>query len=334
MTMKFGPRRGVYIDISKEMKGAKEPLSDADLHRFETMDLLYRSLCALLFNYVPMSGHPGGSISSGRIVQGILFDLMDYDVSDPDRQDADLISYAAGHKTMGLYSLWALRNEIVRVGPLIFCRETKPCNCGWRTSSIQAQPCDQNPLFTRFRAKALDGHPTPATPFVRLSTGASGVGIASSLGLAFAAADYYGARAPYIHLVDGEGGMTPGRVSEALAAAGTASLKNAILHVDWNQASIDSNQVCREGKKPGDYVQWTPMELAYLHDWNVIYVPQGMDFQQILAAQRLAIRIKNSQPQPSFTGPPRAGNTGLKAKAPMAQDMVFAAAGSTLPCNP
>jgi transketolase len=90
--------------------------------------------------------------------------------------------------------------------------------------------------------------------------------------------------------------MTPGRVSEALAAAGTASLKNAILHVDWNQASIDSNQVCREGEKPGDYVQWTPAELAYLHDWNVIFVPQGMDFQQILAAQRLAVRIKNSQP--------------------------------------
>ena len=66
--------------------------------------------------------------------------------------------------------------------------------------------------------------------------------------------------------------------------------------MDWNQASIDSNQVCREGEKPGDYVQWTPMELAYLHDWNVIYVPQGMDFQQILAAQRLAVRIKNSQP--------------------------------------
>ncbi|RPJ22089.1 MAG: hypothetical protein EHM26_02170, partial [Desulfobacteraceae bacterium] len=110
MAFKFGPRRGIYIDISKEMKGAKKPLSDADLRRFETMDLLYRSLCALLFNYVPVSGHPGGSISSGRIVQGILFDAMDYDVSDPDRQDADVLSFAAGHQTMGHYSLWALRH--------------------------------------------------------------------------------------------------------------------------------------------------------------------------------------------------------------------------------
>jgi transketolase len=114
MTLKFGPRRGVYIDISKELKGQKKPLSDNELQVFENFDLTYRSLCALLFNYVPVSGHPGGSISSGRIVQGILFDAMDYDVSDPDRQDADLISYAAGHKALGLYSLWALRNEMIR----------------------------------------------------------------------------------------------------------------------------------------------------------------------------------------------------------------------------
>jgi transketolase len=90
--------------------------------------------------------------------------------------------------------------------------------------------------------------------------------------------------------------MTPGRVSEAMAAAGTASLENAIMHVDWNQASIDSNHVCRDGERPGDYVQWTPMELAYLHDWNVIYVPDGRDFQQVIAAQRRAAALDNGQP--------------------------------------
>jgi transketolase len=68
------------------------------------------------------------------------------------------------------------------------------------------------------------------------------------------------------------------------------------MHIDWNQASIDSNHVCREGKTPGDYVQWTPVELAYMHDWNVIFVPQGMNFQQIFAAQRKLDKIKNSQP--------------------------------------
>ena len=66
--------------------------------------------------------------------------------------------------------------------------------------------------------------------------------------------------------------MTPGRVAEAFAAAGTMGLRNLIVHVDWNQASIDSNRVCRDGQDAGEYVQWNPLEFAYLHDWNAILV--------------------------------------------------------------
>jgi transketolase len=98
------------------MKTAKPPLSKKTVEHLESFDLVYRSLCALLFNYVPTSGHPGGSISSGRIVAGLVFDVMDYDLSDPDREDADILSYAAGHKALGLYAMWALRNEVARIG--------------------------------------------------------------------------------------------------------------------------------------------------------------------------------------------------------------------------
>ena len=108
--------------------------------------------------------------------------------------------------------------------------------------------------------------------------------------------DTYGADAPRVHVVEGEGGLTAGRVAEALAAAGTGSLGNVVLHVDWNQASIDSNRVCRDGETPGDYVQSTPAELAYLHDWNVIEVDDGFSFQQIFAAQRAALALDNGQP--------------------------------------
>lgn len=297
MGFQFGPRRGVYVDITEEMKTAGEPLTADELKHFELFDLTYRSLCALLFNYVPMSGHPGGSISSGRFVSGIVFEAMDYDVSNPDREDADLISYAAGHKALGLYTMWALRNEIVRLGAAeLLPEDTRRQLRLEDLLGFRRNPITSTPLFTRFNAKPLDGHPTPATPFVKLSTGASGVGLGTSLGLAFGALDYYGEQAPRVHIVEGEGGLTPGRVGEAMAAAGTACLKNAILHIDWNQASIDSNHVCREGEVPGEYVQWNPMELAYLHDWNVILVPDGRDFQQVFAAQRKALELDNSQP--------------------------------------
>jgi transketolase len=297
MTLAFGPRRGVYIDISEEIKTAGTPLTADELGHFETFDLVYRTLCALMYNYVPTSGHPGGSISSGRFVAALVFDTMDYDVSNPDREDADLVSYAAGHKALGLYAMWALRNEIMRIGAADLLPGQERFQLRLEDLlGFRRNPITKTPLFSTFKAKALDGHPTPATPFIRLSTGASGVGLGSSFGLAFGAMDYYGKEAPRVHVVEGEGGMTPGRASEALAAAGTASLGNLMLHVDWNQASIDTNRVCREDDVPGEYVQWNPMELAYLHDWNVILVPNGKDFQQVVAAHRKAKTIENGQP--------------------------------------
>jgi len=295
MGFELGPRRGLYIDISSER--TEKQLPAEELKHFEQLDLMYRSLCAMLYNYVPMSGHPGGSISSGRFVAGIVFDSLDYDVANPDREEADIVSYAAGHKTLGLYAMWALRNEVARIG----CPELLPKDEKHRLRledllGFRRNPLTKTPLFLKFGVKPLDGHPTPATPFLRLSTGASGVGVAASLGLAFGAMDFYGAGAPRVHIVEGEGGMTPGRVGEAMAAAGTACLKNAIMHVDWNQASIDSNRVCRDGDAPGEYVQWNPVEFALLHDWNAILVPDGMDFEQVFAAQRRALAIRNDQP--------------------------------------
>jgi transketolase len=297
MSAAFGPRRGVFLDIQEETRGQPAPLSPDELASFERFDLFSRSLCAMLYNYVPTSGHPGGSISSGRFVASLLFDGMDYDLAAPDRDDADIISYAAGHKALGLYVLWALRNEIVRIGsPDLLAVDERLQLRLEDLLGFRKNPVGMTALQKRLHTKPLDGHPTPATPFVRLSTGASGVGLAGSIGLAIGAADRFGRDAPIVHVVEGEGGMTPGRVSEAMAAAGTMSLGNVVLHVDWNQASIDSNAVCRDGEVPGDYVQWNPAELAYLHDWNVIQVPDGMSFLQIAAAQRRARTLVNGQP--------------------------------------
>lgn len=297
MRLDFGPRRATYRVATQQLQRNTEPLSAAELTEFESFDRVYRSLCALLFNYVPTSGHPGGSISSGRIVTGILFDAMDYDAGDPNRDDADIVSYAAGHKALGLYALWALRNEVLRIGaPDLLPEDVRLQLRLEDLLGFRRNPVTRTPRFLEFGSKPLDGHPTPSTPFVRLATGASGVGVAASLGLALGARDYYGADAPRVHIVEGEGGLTPGRVSEALAAAGTSRLDNAVLHVDWNQSSIDSDRVCRDESHPGDYVQWDPRELAYLHDWNVVDVPDGKDFQQVFAAQRLAAASDNGQP--------------------------------------
>jgi transketolase len=316
MSFAFGPRRAIYVDITESARPAEPPLAADELAHFETIDLIYRSLCGLLFNYVPTSGHPGGSISSGRFMEGILFDCLDYDLSHPDRADADIISYAAGHKAMGLYAMWAVRDEVARIaGSSLLPADDKRRLRLEDLLGFRRNPITSTPLFRQFHSRALDGHPTPATPFVRLSTGASGVGVASSIGLAFGARDYYGANAPRVHIMEGEGGLTPGRVAESLAAAGTASLDNVVLHLDWNQSSIDSDHVTREGTQLGDYVQWDPIELFHLHDWNVVFVPNGHDFQQVFAAQRRALAMDNGQPTAIVYRTSKGWKYGVEGKA-------------------
>ena len=315
MNNPFGFRRAEYHVINSSNFSEEEILSKDELNIFETFDTVYRSLCATLYNFATLSGHPGGSISSGRFVSALLYNAMNYDVAIHDRIDADVLSYSAGHKALGLYAHWALRNEIIRIGAPECL--SKDINQQLRLEDLlgfRRNPVTNTPLFKKFNSKALDGHPTPATPFIKLSTGASGVGVASTIGLAYAAADYFGENAPIIHMVEGEGGLTPGRVSEAMASAGTASLKNLVMHIDWNNASIDSNNVCREDGKPGEYVQWNPVELAYFHDWNVIFVEDGKDFQSIIAAQRKAATIKNNQPTAIVYKTIKGWNYGIEGK--------------------
>jgi transketolase len=201
MTQSFGRRRAEWTRITA---ADPFPLAAEELARFEAVDLYYRSLCALLYNYVPLSGHPGGSISSGRFVAGLLYDTAEYELAAPEREDADLVSYAAGHKAMGLYAMWALRDELARMGrPALLPGDAKQRLRLEDLLGFRRNPITATPLFLKHEAKALDGHPTPATPFVRLATGASGVGVASSIGLALAARDRYGRNAPRVHVVEG-----------------------------------------------------------------------------------------------------------------------------------
>jgi transketolase len=313
-TLGFASRRGKYYDVNDILKSGS-PLNEDAIARFEKLDTVYRTLCAVLFNFVPTSGHPGGSISSGRFVSSILYNNLDFDIAKPFSDVNDLVVYAAGHKALGLYAMWALRNEVVRA----FRRELLPDeNLQLRFEDLlgfRRNPTNTLPLFTKFKTKALDGHPTPATPHVKVATGASGVGVPAAFGVALGALDYFGENAPKVHVVEGEGGMTPGRVAEAFAAASAMRLYNVNLHIDFNQASIDSNRVCRDGELKGDYVQWNPMELCYLHDFNVIYVDDGKDFNKISAAQAFALSLDNKMPTAIVYRTIKGWKYGIEGKA-------------------
>lgn len=327
-TFELGKKRGVYLDVADYVGETKYQLPAADAAGLERLDVAYRALVSLLYNYVPTSGHPGGSISSGRLVEHLLYKDMAYDLHTPHKNEADIISYAAGHKALGLYALWALRNECARIAApdLLPADEKQQLRLedllGFRHNTVQGTP-----LFKKFHVKPLGGHPEPLVPFVRTSTGASGVGDGSAVGLALAAADAYGENCPVVHIIEGEGGLTAGRVSEAAAVAATAQLKNAVFHIDWNEASIESERVTADGEHPGDYVQWNPMEFFYIHDFNVIRVPDGHDFNQIHIAHRLAAEITNHQPTAIVYRTVKGWHYGMEGKASHGAGHKFASEG-------
>ena len=301
------PRRTAYL--------IPEPVAVPSLELWEALDAAYRALCSIEFNFVPGSGHPGGSLSSGRIVSTILYKHLRCDFSRPDSVDNDLLVYAAGHKATGLYAMYALRDELVRIArPDLLPAEKRRLRLE-DLLGFRRNPTQSTPLFRRFRSAALDGHPTPLTPFVPVATGASGVGDTSAVGLALSAMDAFGAKGPRVHILEGEGGMTAGRVHEAIATAATAGLSNAIMHVDWNQASIDSDRVTAEGDQPGDYVQWDPRELMYVHGWNLVEAGDGSDFRRVHAAQAAALALDNGSPTAIVYRTTKGWNYGIEGKA-------------------
>ena len=249
-------KHGIYADVTDFLGNIDYQLPAADKEQLEKLDIIYRTLVSILYNFAPTSGHPGGSISSGRIVSSLIYKMLDYEMAAPHRNDADILSYAAGHKALGMYAMWALRNECVRIAqPALLAKEEidqlrLEDLLGFRRNKAQGTA-----LFKKLNVKPLGGHPEPNTPFVYTCTGASGVGDASAVGLAIGAADAYGENSPIVNILEGEGGLTAGRVSETLACAATAQLKNVIFHIDWNQASIETESVTAEEQKAGDYTQ-------------------------------------------------------------------------------
>lgn len=301
------PRRSVYL--------TPEPIAVPDAAQWEALIAAYRALCAMLFNFVPGSGHPGGSLSSGHIVASLMHKNLRYDFSEPDGVDNDLLVYAAGHKAMGLYAAYALRDELIRVGaPELLPREKRRLRLE-DLLGFRRNPTQSTPLFRKFKSVALDGHPTPLTPFVPVATGASGVGDTSAVGLAVAAMDAFGKDGPKIHILEGEGGMTAGRVHEAIATAATTGLSNTIMHIDWNQASIDSDRVTAEGDQHGDYVQWDPRELMVVHGWNLIEAGDGFDFARVHAAQEAALELDNGLPTAIVYRTTKGWRYGIEGKA-------------------
>ncbi len=275
---RLGTPNAAFVNMREVLQGRPylNPQHKAILDR---AFILYRGLCNVLYNFA-QSGHPGGSISVGRQFLGLfLTGQMDYDIANPWDRSADICSLAAGHKAMGWYAFNAILNEAVRQSRPELLSDDLRYNFRFEDLlGFRKNEAVTTPLRAEHHSRCLDGHPTPATPFTFLATGASGVGVGATAGLAIAARDIYRELTPRVYCLEGEGGMTPGRVEEVLQIAERAQLGNFIMVVDHNDASIDVPGVCA-----GDYTRVKPEERGLLHEFNTI-VADGKNFDEIAAA--------------------------------------------------
>ncbi len=234
------------------------------------------------------SGHPGGSHSKAHILVALLLGgAMRWDIRRPLLPLADRFILAAGHTNPLVYALLAVLNEALR-------RRARQCGREhyWPAGSEKQQLVWED-LLTLRRRGGLPGHAEMAgkSLFFKYNTGPSGHGAAAAAGqaLALRIAGHSGVR---VFVLEGEGGLTPGIVQEAMNSAWGLGLGNLYFLVDWNDFGIDSFPVSR-------VVHGSPAEWFGARGWRVTGTERGMEWDAVEATLRELISAEGSSLRPN-----------------------------------
>jgi transketolase len=150
------------------------------------------------------SGHPTTCMSAAEIMAVLFFQEMRWDPADPSGTDQDVFVLSKGHAAP---ILWACLKE--------------------------AGAIEDDLLGLRRYTSALEGHPTPRSPWVRVATGSLGQGLSAAAGMAWARR-LDGSRGRVYALL-GDGEAAEGAVWEAAAFAAHERLDNLCAILDVNR---------------------------------------------------------------------------------------------------
>ena len=170
MSFAFGPRRAIYVDISEARRGPPNLRFAADEVRIRAprpgLSLALRPALQLRADLGPSRRLD----LLGALRGGLLFDApgLRFLRSGPRRRRHHFLRRRPQGPRALCHVGAAQRDGCASAAPSS-CRATSGGSCGSRTCSVSAATrSTATPLFTKLQVKALDGHPTPATPFVRL----------------------------------------------------------------------------------------------------------------------------------------------------------------------
>ncbi|MFI5282773.1 MAG: transketolase [Candidatus Dormibacterales bacterium] len=152
------------------------------------------------------SGHPTSSMSAADLIAVLLARYLQYDWSKPKDPNNDHLIYSKGHASPLCYSMFKAAGAITETELM---------------------------TYRQFGSR-LQGHPTPAIPWVDVATGSLGQGMPIAVGVALAG--QYLDKLPYhVWVLCGDSELAEGSIWEALDKAGHYQLSNLTAIWDINR---------------------------------------------------------------------------------------------------
>src|SRR5881275_1423764 len=152
------------------------------------------------------SGHPTSSMSAADLMAVLMSSYLHYDFEDPQNPNNDHLIFSKGHASPLLYSMFKAAGAVT----------------------------DEELLTLRKFGSRLEGHPTPAIPWVDVATGSLGQGLPIGVGVAFAG-QYLDKRPFHVWVLCGDSELAEGSIWEAIDMAGHYKLSNLTAIWDINR---------------------------------------------------------------------------------------------------
>lgn len=191
-------------------------------------------------------GHPGGSMSSLHFML-LLYAGINTRLQNILDAERDRVFISHGHISPGVYATLARYDFF---------------------------PAEEMVIHFRKTASRYGGHVETGVPGVEWNTGNLGQGCSAAAGAALAAKIRQQATRAFVLMGDGE--QQKGQISEARRFAVKYKLSNLIGFIDFNRFQIG-----------GDIKEIMPQNIRENYEsdgWNVIYVENGHDFDQLFEA--------------------------------------------------
>jgi len=203
------------------------------------------------------SGHPTSSMSAADLMAVLLTGYLHYDFDNPQHPNNDHLIFSKGHASPLLYSLYKAAGAIT----------------------------DEELMTLRKFGSRLEGHPTPALPWVDVATGSLGQGLPIGVGIALAGK--YLDKLPYhIFVLLGDSEMAEGSQWEAFDHASHYKLDNLVAIIDVN----------RLGQRGETELGWNTTAYALRAEafgWNAIVI-DGHNYEEINQAYAKAVQPNGS----------------------------------------